>query len=78
MLPPIRAFVDQQPEVMGLSVAGEFKICENCEAEALDPASPPKPCPNNCSDSGVCDLTQGVCECDVGFTQADCSELVAT
>ncbi|GMH43110.1 hypothetical protein BSKO_11032 [Bryopsis sp. KO-2023] len=75
ILPPVQAFVDEQPEVMGLSPAGKFKICEGCKSEPLAVEAPPKPCPNNCNDSGICDLTRGVCECDVGFVGKDCGEL---
>lgn len=75
ILPPVQAFVDDQPEVMGLSPAGKFKVCDDCKAEVLPPANPPRPCPNNCSGSGICDLTKGACECDAGFVGTDCSQL---
>ncbi|GMH46152.1 hypothetical protein BSKO_14120 [Bryopsis sp. KO-2023] len=76
-LPPVRAFVDDQPEVMGLSSAGELIVCSGCEAEEGALPKTPKSCPNNCSDNGACNLDSGKCVCLTGFTGDDCAELAA-
>lgn len=76
-LPPVRAFVDEQPELMGMSSAGELLICSgpDCEAVADTPPKPPKTCPKNCSDNGGCDLDSGTCLCLPGFTGEDCASI---
>lgn len=75
VVPPTKAYVAQQPEVMGLSPAGELKVCSTpCEVE-IDEQGPgvPKGCPKNCNHQGVCDLSRGVCICDGGYSGDDCS-----
>ncbi|GMH44586.1 hypothetical protein BSKO_12538 [Bryopsis sp. KO-2023] len=76
-LPPVKAFVNEQPEVMGLSPGGELKICSGASCVAVEDAPPktPKSCPNDCSDNGACDLDSGVCLCLDGFIREDCGEL---
>ena len=32
-----------------------------------------KTCPNNCSGQGTCDGSTGTCNCNTGFTGADCA-----
>lgn len=78
VLPPIQAFVSAQPEVMGLSIAGEFEVCENCNPSFVDDeviGSVPVNCPENCSGVGVCDLNTGECRCDRGFSGPDCATI---
>lgn len=85
-LPPVQAFADRQPEVMGLSTSGEFEICSDeeesgCREVGVDEiglaSGPPKPCPGNCNRLGLCDLSTGKCLCDVGFTGDDCGKIEA-
>ncbi|GMH44588.1 hypothetical protein BSKO_12540 [Bryopsis sp. KO-2023] len=76
-LPPVKAFVNEQPEVMGLSPGSELEICsgKNCVAVEDAPPETPKSCPNDCSDNGACDLDSGVCLCLKGFRGKDCGKL---
>jgi hypothetical protein len=76
-LPPVKAFVQQQPEVMGLSPAGTFTVCptaETCAAaqQKVGAAPAAKACPKDCSGNGACNLANGVCICDGGFSGPDC------
>ncbi|WIA22673.1 hypothetical protein OEZ86_009641 [Tetradesmus obliquus] len=76
-LPPVKAYVQQQPEVMGLSPAGTFVVCPTaapCAAaqQQLGSAAAAKACPKGCSGNGACNLASGVCICDGGFSGADC------
>eukprot|EP00878_Enallax_costatus_P010571 GHUV01011039.1.p1 GENE.GHUV01011039.1~~GHUV01011039.1.p1 ORF type:complete len:699 (+),score=193.37 GHUV01011039.1:412-2508(+) len=77
-LPPVKAYVQQQPEVMGLSSAGVFTVCSTAAdcpaAQQLLPAdAAAKACPKDCSGNGACNLASGVCICDTGFSGSDCS-----
>ncbi|CAD7704606.1 unnamed protein product [Ostreobium quekettii] len=82
MLPPVQAYDEQQPEVMGMSAAGDlFEVCDpsggdECSEIGADgvraPSEPPKPCPGNCNGLGLCDLSTGKCLCDSGFSGEDC------
>lgn len=86
-LPPTKAFAARQPEVMGLSAAGQFVVCApgggsssalpECsggEAARLAAADKPaKSCPSGCSGAGVCNLSSGECVCDRGWRGDDCS-----
>ncbi|GMH44587.1 hypothetical protein BSKO_12539 [Bryopsis sp. KO-2023] len=76
-LPPVKAFVNKQPEVMGLSPGGGLEICSgaNCVAVENAPPETPKSCPNDCSGNGACDLDCGVCLCLDGFMGEDCGQL---
>lgn len=78
VLPPVKAYVDKQPEIMGLSPAGSFKVCatQDCpEAKQGAVAAAPKSCsPVDCSGNGVCNLGTGVCICDDGFTGTACDQ----
>ncbi|GMH44585.1 hypothetical protein BSKO_12537 [Bryopsis sp. KO-2023] len=76
-LPPVKAFVNEQPEVMGLSPGGELEICSGASCVAVEdaPSKTPKSCLNDCSDNGACDLDSGVCLCLDGFIGEDCGEL---
>eukprot|EP00475_Leptophrys_vorax_P031821 TRINITY_DN4847_c0_g1_i3.p1 TRINITY_DN4847_c0_g1~~TRINITY_DN4847_c0_g1_i3.p1 ORF type:complete len:632 (-),score=3.31 TRINITY_DN4847_c0_g1_i3:151-1914(-) len=81
-LPPAKASLLRQPEVMGLSPAGSFWVLSEGEKEPAESraagrrqlhAVPPKRCPNDCSGSGMCNLATGACICDRLFAGADCS-----
>jgi len=81
VLPPVKAFVQQQPEVMGLSPAGSLTVCskasESCAAagQASQAAVPAKACPKDCNSNGACNLATGVCVCDSGFSGASCGDI---
>ncbi|CAD7705215.1 unnamed protein product, partial [Ostreobium quekettii] len=77
-LPPAAAFVNSQPELMGLSPAGSFEVCdgEGCEAVPLGAARTPKACPQGCNNNGLCDLDKGTCLCFEGFSGDACGALV--
>ncbi len=78
VLPPVRAFANDQPELMGMTAAGTFTVCTDCTAPTYgEVPPPPKPCPKDCSGNGVCDLSKGTCVCSDGFTGADCDALVS-
>ncbi|CAD7696315.1 unnamed protein product, partial [Ostreobium quekettii] len=76
-LPPASAFVNSQPELMGLSAAGTFEVCdgEGCEAAAREAPQSPKGCPQDCNGSGLCDLDEGTCLCFEGFEGEACGSL---
>ena len=44
------------------------------QLDACPQFEPPPPCPNACSDNGVCRGVPPVCVCDDGWTGADCSQ----
>ena len=76
VLPPVKAYVEQQPEIMGLSPAGSFKVCataDNCDGE-LEPSAAAKSCPKDCNSNGSCNLANGKCLCNRGFSGDDCSK----
>lgn len=81
VLPPVKAFVQQQPEVMGLSPAGSLTVCpkaESCPAAAAagpSAAAPAKACPKDCNGNGACNLATGTCLCDSGFGGDACADL---
>jgi hypothetical protein len=82
VLPPVKAYVQQQPEVMGLSPAGALTVClkanEGCAAKrgaVQAVGTPAKACPKDCNGNGACNLASGVCICDSGFTGAACADL---
>ncbi|KAK9809200.1 hypothetical protein WJX72_011244 [[Myrmecia] bisecta] len=76
-LPPAKAFVTDQPEVMGLSAAGSLEVCDGCTAQPVPAAATPsKACPRNCSGAGgLCNLDTGVCLCNPGYAGDDCSQV---
>ena len=87
--PPAIAFVQDQPEVSGLSAALRFTVCaastctpaevEAAEASRLSiPGSQPQGCPASCSGAGTCVSDTGTCQCDQGFKGADCSMFVGS
>jgi hypothetical protein len=92
VLPPVKAYAVQQPEVMGLSAAGSFLVCPTkptagqqavvgCSGSGLAQGKPlpvPKGCPKECSGNGVCNFADGVCVCNAGFTGAACDRFAAT
>lgn len=83
VLPPVKAYVSKQPEIMGLSPAGMFTVCGaragggGCNTTAAAAAPPPRRCPGDCSGNGVCNLASGVCVCDAGFGGATCGALAS-
>ncbi|GIM02181.1 hypothetical protein Vretimale_7087 [Volvox reticuliferus] len=76
VVPPVRVSVDEQPEVMGMTAGASFNICTACtSATPAPPPRVPRPCPEDCSQNGVCNLRTGVCVCDEGYTGKDCASL---
>ncbi len=45
VLPPILAFADDQPELMGMMAAGTFTVCADCTAPTYGEVPPP---PKSC------------------------------
>jgi hypothetical protein len=82
VLPPVKAYVSKQPEVMGLSPGGNFTVCgargAACDVSPQKAAPPPKACPSACGGNGVCNLATGACICDAGFSGKACDKLAAT
>jgi hypothetical protein len=88
VLPPVKAYAVQQPEVLGLSAAGSFLVCptaatagqaavEGCSTTGVGegkPLPPPKGCPKDCSSNGVCNFSEGTCICNTGFSGAACDK----
>ncbi|KXZ40872.1 hypothetical protein GPECTOR_1674g800 [Gonium pectorale] len=78
VFPPIRASVDEQPELMGSTATSSITVCADCAKPTYaKPAPPPKACPAACSGNGSCDPGTGTCACDEGYKGADCSAAVA-
>lgn len=82
VLPPVKASVQQQPEVMGLSPAGVLTVCPaanaGCAAAGVTgqaSAVPAKACPQNCNGNGACNLSTGACICDRGFAGQACADI---
>jgi hypothetical protein len=81
LLPPTRAWVVLEPEVMGYSGSSKFAISDEPEQKsptAMGIMQPSKPCPKECSGRGTCDTSVGRCTCNVGSAGADCSLSVGT
>ncbi|KAG2434208.1 hypothetical protein HXX76_007934 [Chlamydomonas incerta] len=74
VVPPIRAWAEAQPELMGMSAAGQVRVCADCKAPGpAPPAPPPRGCPGDCSGHGLCNLAAGTCLCGGGYEGEDCS-----
>ena len=76
VLPPAIAYVNAQPEVMGLASSQMFTVCANAkctESEVLEAGPHPllsrslKSCPSDCSGAGLCDIGTGSCLCDLSL-----------
>lgn len=82
VLPPAKAYVRQQPEVMGLSAAGQLVVCGKATggctsaggsgAGGGSTAAAAKGCPGDCNGNGACNLVTGACICNAGFSGAGC------
>lgn len=84
VLPPVKALVQQQPEVMGLSPAGSLTVCSKATGGCAPavPAAPAtaaaaKACPEDCNGNGACNLAQGLCICNSGFGGVSCGDLAS-
>eukprot|EP00798_Chlamydomonas_sp_ICE-L_P016461 gene16461-22682_t len=79
VLPPIKAYAVQQPEVMGATAGGSFEVCPNAEECGNNLLLPTLAvsCPGNCGGAnGSCRLDTGECTCQPAFTGPDCLKLV--
>lgn len=75
-LPPVHVFATEQPEVMGLSSAGTFEVCEGNDCKAAFDAHvvKPKECPHDCHGNGSCNIRHGTCTCFPGFRGKTCGK----
>ncbi|KIY93105.1 hypothetical protein MNEG_14857 [Monoraphidium neglectum] len=82
VLPPVKAYVQKQPEIMGLSPGGKFTVCgaraAACDTAERPAAAAPKRCRDDCNGNGACNLATGVCICDAGFAGPTCAGLAAS
>lgn len=92
VLPPVKASVQQQPEVMGLSPAGSLTVCSTaapggCAAApaaasggetAAAAAAPAKACPQDCNGNGACNLATGRCICSQSFAGVACADIATS
>lgn len=82
-LPPIKASANLQPEVMGMTAAGQLTVVGDGPGNpvvvggAASPRRNVTACPGNCNDNGVCLLDGGKCACSAGFSGDDCSKVAA-
>lgn len=76
MLPPVRAYVDAQPELMGMTAGGSLLVCdgEGCAPAYVATPAAPVDCPDGCSGQGVCNAASGACICDAGWSGRNCSK----
>ena len=73
-LPPTRVFVRDQPEVMGLSSAGSFEVCDDdCDPVFEEESIEAKSCPDDCHGNGSCNVKEGKCVCFRGFRGESCN-----
>lgn len=80
-LAPAHAFLAAQPELMGLSAAGQLSVVRAAppagSAAAAGAPLPPRECTDlECGGHGSCDVARGVCECSSGW-EGDACELQA-
>lgn len=79
VLPPARAFALQQPELLGMSAGGKFRVCPGaCSGSVVAAYSAPRSCPKDCSGNGMCNVAKGVCLCNQGFRGNDCGTVVTS
>jgi hypothetical protein len=72
VVPPARAFADQQPELMGMTAADRIVVCDDCRRPVyVRKIVVPKACPKRgCGRFGVCNLATGKCVCTGVATRA--------
>ncbi|PNH02259.1 hypothetical protein TSOC_011775, partial [Tetrabaena socialis] len=78
VLPPARAFAEQQPELMGMTAASSLAVCAACSGPSYATTLPaaPKPCAKSCTSRvGTCNVATGVCLCNSGVSPgANCQK----
>lgn len=78
VLPPAKASLVMEPEVMGLSAGGAFQVVDKAELAQAKPVETRLKCPAECSGQGICEHSTGHCVCYPPHAGSNCSEIMVT